>query len=135
MPKKSSTRSFIVHSAIIAGVCAIGMGAFFWNSFRIYSQHRPPDTVQTMQEFLAVMSHPEYVYELRCNGQRYIELVGPMSKWVFPSGPPTYIFDEQHQLIDWTYDNGEDPDYTNTWYNQSRRLLSDEEAAAILSAP
>ena len=132
MARQRRRRAF----GIALGVVLVGVGAsFIWHTQKTIERLTPPNSVVDLQTFMQQMPKPDSGYELNVGGSQHIELVGPLpSKWTLPAGPPSYIFDASGQLVDWTWDIGEDPDFVSAWHGSGRRVLTEEEVAAWVSS-
>jgi hypothetical protein len=62
------------------------------------------------------MSAPREIGFFVHNGKDYLGWKGPrMHGCTLPSGSPSYVFDDNGYLVDWTFDDGDDPAYRARW--------------------
>ena len=99
-------------------------------AFCFYERNRvtPPDEACSWETFLASMPPPREAWVFHVGGRQYVEVRGPMpSQWTFPSGPPSYVFNQDGILVDWAYDRGEmSSGYVGFHASSGRRLAVDE---------
>lgn len=63
-------------------------------------------------------------------GIDYYELIGKIGNHdllYLPSGPPAYIFDKNGNLIDYSLDTGDDPDFLSKWHVDQGKYITLEE--------
>jgi hypothetical protein len=97
---------------------------------------KPPATVRTVQDFLQQMPAPARVRTFTFSGGNYYEVWGQMGSTVrLPSGSPSYIFDPNGRLVDWTSDRGDAGNYTRKWgHFKDARFISMEQMLQALGA-
>src|ERR1044071_6550373 len=85
--------------------------AYFWYLKHEYRKLTPK--AGGIHAFLAEMPKPARIESFDLEGQHYIELIGhsPTGLLIVPSGPPRYVFDAKGNLVDWTQDDGDDPEF------------------------
>lgn len=70
--------------------------------------------------FDAVLAHiptPQRFGTLERDGTTYVVVIGRLTRIYLASGPPVYVFDRSGRLVDWTYDIGDDPRFSEQWGN------------------
>ncbi|MCU0962065.1 MAG: hypothetical protein MUF48_18380, partial [Pirellulaceae bacterium] len=83
-----------------------------------YEKARPSSPVVSFAQFESEMRAPRQIGYFALNGKYYLEWKGPRMRWcVLPSGSPSYVFDDKGFLVDWTFDDGDDPAYRARWGN------------------
>jgi len=121
---------------VILLVLLVGGTSIYASALRRYYRHLTP-TSRLLREFARAMPSPQDVFLLERNGRVYVEVVGPSAPtWVVASGWPVYVFDETGNLIAWTPDDGEDPDFCKRWAltaeeHRTRRISLDEAVARL----
>lgn len=130
-----SRRSIAVGFLLVVLLLSV---AHFWHTRSVYDGLIPPAPGAEMSDmgaFVSAMPRPSAAFSLQINGKLYIELVGPTpSALVLPSGPPAYVFDDG-QLVEWTSDLGDDPDFASRWHAGERIELTGAELIELLGAP
>jgi hypothetical protein len=106
-----------IKMAIIFTVPVIGiLGAWGLCVYHEYEKARPSSSAICFAQFASEMSEPKQIGFFAHGGKDYLEWKGPLMHWcVLPSGSPSYIFDENGCLVDWTFDDGDDPAYRARW--------------------
>lgn len=109
-------------------------GAWFLSIRAWYQSIQPAGP--TLSEHLAQRPAPEQRRVVTAGGQEYLVLFGPIQALPrFPSGCPVYIFDRAGRIVDWTPDEGDDPEFNQRWPGVfSGRAISPREVAAWAGA-
>ena len=78
---------------------------------------RPPQGEVTLTAFLASGKQICCIQDITVNDKTYTVVIGVMhtTLLLLPSGPPAYIFDERHILVDWCGDIGDNPGFIKKW--------------------
>jgi hypothetical protein len=81
-------------------------------------QHRMHPAGTTLAEHLSQRPTAETQRLVDADGTKYLALIGPSESFPrFPSGPPVYLFDASGNLVDWSADEGDDPEFHRRWPN------------------
>lgn len=92
------------------------LGVWLMLSAREARKLKPPPSVTTIQDFLQQMPSPMYVRRFAFGEATYFEVWGQLGGTIrLPSGPPSYIFDPNGRLVDWTSDRGDAGNYSRKW--------------------
>ena len=98
-------RDILGVSGIIAAVVAYWIGSEVY-----YSRSISPKAISTVAEYFHRFGEPRGVHQIQRENKTYYMLFGRgPSPLVFalPSSPPTYVFDDAGQLVEWCPDRGE----------------------------
>lgn len=55
------------------------------------------------------------IYSYHKNNTLYYKVVFPLNMYIFPSGPPVFVYNEFGKCIDFTYDSGDDSKFILKW--------------------
>jgi len=82
---------------------------------------QPPPGDVHLVDFLNSERQLLCVEEAVINGETYTMVTGciPNITLALPSGPPAYVFDARHILIDWCADIGDNSDFVKKWITQN----------------
>ena len=88
-----------------------------WFSGEFYgaSKCRPKENAKTLPEFLQSMPLATKFCLLQVSNTQFLEVRTRRPGWGMSSGPPAYIFNKSGDLIDWTSDRGDAPEYQKRW--------------------
>ena len=108
------------------------MGLFFVTRF--YVQSRYNLLKPTSYHYSDFRKKPPVIIDkariFAIDGEDYYELIGGIGDYdilYLPSGPPAYIFDKNGNLIDYSLDTGDDPDFLNKWHIEQGKYITLEE--------
>jgi|GEM_PF-3270829 len=115
----------VVWSAALKAFCIIvfGLGLSVFVDFTLvqpslrYAKLRPTEDMNTLEDFASRFGRDCQWLILKIEGETYYEArVWPGQ---YMSGDACYVFDEKGYFVDWTWDSGDDPRWTNTKWNQT----------------
>jgi hypothetical protein len=78
----------------------------------------PEGRTTTLREFLAWQPEASRFCSITIGDKQHVIAFGPKHA-LFASGYPAYVFDETGNLIDWSTDIGDDPEFDERWKGQS----------------
>jgi len=108
----------------ILGV-ALVLGVWLMLSADEAKKLKPPSSVTTIQDFLQQMPTPTHVRKFAFGEAIYYEVWGQLGGTIrLPSGPPSYVFDPNGRLVDWTSDRGDAGNYNHKWVASKRHSSS-----------
>ena len=87
----------------------------------------PTGEVKTFESYLERMASPESLRIIQIDDQGYLMAYGPVTSWI-PKGPPLYVFSSHGDLLDWTVDSFDDPDFVGQWLVSEMHEISLDEA-------
>jgi len=73
----------------------------------------PPEGVDTLAEFSRTMPPPRHLADIGEPGHSRLVWIGETALIALPSGPSTYVFDENGKLIDWSPTTGDGESITH----------------------
>jgi hypothetical protein len=105
--------------------CACFLGVYLaWAAacVLIRRSYAPPSDVRTIESFVSHFGQPERVESF---GSDYVVATLHVPVWQvmlnLPSDMPEYVFNRSGDLVDWSYDPGDDPSFQERW-SKARRV-------------
>lgn len=92
--------------------------AFGWlvSEIRWSRTNNPDGRFTTASEYLAHGRQPSRVTKVEKEGSIFLIAYSPMDTWLaVPSGPAAYVFDEHGQMVEWSRDTGDAPEFQRKW--------------------
>jgi hypothetical protein len=110
----------VIGTGIAFLVIALTAALFVWISQ--YEHQRaasiaPPPNITNVFVFLKWRPETGSFVIIERTGEEYLMTNG-LSRGVLASGPSAYVFDRTGQMVDWSYDIGDDPAFDEKWRAQ-----------------
>ena len=87
----------------------------------------PPAEVTMFRSYLGNMTPPEFLRITQIDGKEHLLAYGLTKTW-FPQGPPIYVFGPHGNLLAWTLDSFDDPNFARQWLMGKEREVSVDQA-------
>ena len=111
MKKISKTEWIIVLLIFVLPACGWLLSEVRWSRI-----NNPNGKFTTVHEYLAHGRQPGRVTKVQKDGRIFFIAHSPMDTWLaVPSGPAVYVFDENGQMVEWSWDTGDDPQFQKKW--------------------
>lgn len=103
---------------LVFGVVVVALST--WDLGKWYKANHPHGKFEDVQGFVDYASWRVFVRKTVKDGDTFFIAYNPPKKMnemghAVPSGPPAYVFDSKGQLVDWSLDTGEDPEFFRKW--------------------
>jgi hypothetical protein len=109
----SLSKAFIYTTLIIL----LPLIVIFISEITAISYYNPEGKFKTYEGAVASGRHFTSIEKIIINGKAYkIATLEYHNIFTLRSGPAQYVFDENGNLIDWTWDSGDDPRFVKKWY-------------------
>jgi len=116
------TKAEIVVVLLVFSIPAI---AWITSEIRWARMNNPAGRFGSVEEYVQHGRLPERVTKTMKEGRSYFIAFSPMNHGLaVPSGPAAYVFDSNGQLVDWSPDTGDDPDFIKRWPHDKQRPSS-----------
>ena len=103
---------------IIIGALLVVAPACGWllSEIRWARINAPDGRFSNVREYIARGRPPSRVTKVEKEGKTFFIAYSPMNTWLaVPSGPAAYVFDATGQMVEWSADTGDDPDFQKKW--------------------
>jgi len=78
--------------------------------------NNPDGKFTNVREYIVQGRQPSRVTKVQREGGTFFIAYSPMDTWLaLPSGPAAYVFDGTGEMIEWSRDIGDDPDFQKKW--------------------